>query len=72
MWKTRIFETTVIYIGGHPIEKESYVKVTLTNLEIYHNYGDFIPDPYVLPESILKLIKKDLNDKQDDDEQLYL
>ena len=36
-----------IYIGGHPIEKESYAKVTPTNLEVYQTFGDFIPEPYV-------------------------
>ena len=53
----------IVYIGGHPKEEGSFAKVALSSLEIYYNFGIFLPDPYILPESILKLIKNDLNDK---------
>ena len=51
-----------LYIGGHPKGKENFARVVITNLEVYFNAGP-LPDPYILPKGILKVIKDDLNDK---------
>ena len=54
-----IVESKDLYIGGKK-EKESFARVVLANFEVYW-IDSPLPDPYLLPESILNLIQNDMD-----------
>ena len=54
-----------LYIGGTK-EKKDFARVLLANFELYW-LGNPLPDPYLLPESILNSIQYDLDDRVGDE-----
>ena len=51
-----------LYLGGHP-EKRNFASVILANFELYST--EFSPEPshYILPDSIIKELNIDMNER---------